>query len=175
MQQSPEDRRPHGCARAVFRSQQTLGSFKLELRAVQFVQHRRDLHAEADRPKRESIGHDHEDALAFLICILAGRWGKPHRIEADAGNPTRVERVGELHAVNPRSAELFERRVCATSDREVRPLDRTDAWIQRRLKQIAHVRRRVDPGQPGLIEPFITLPVLDRDNGQVSADADSRR
>ena len=88
---------------------------------------------------------------SFAYLLDVGR--EPDRVEPDAREGARVQRVGELHAVDPGRADLLERRVGAASDRDVRALDRADARIQRRLHQVAHVRRRVDPGQPGLVEP----------------------
>ena len=128
-----EDRRPHECARARLSIRTDAGPLRDRTSC-------RTICAASPRfPRRggpagaQSIGHDHEDTLAFLTCVLAGGWREPHRIEADTGNATRIQRLGELHAINPWSADLLEGRVGAATDRKVRALDCADAGIQRRL------------------------------------------
>ena len=50
------------------------------------------------------------------------------------GSARAFSAVGEFDAVDPRRADLLERRVGAAADREVRALDRADARIERRLR-----------------------------------------
>ena len=86
------------------------------------------------------------------------------------GNRARVEVRGQASAVNPRRADLLEGRVGATTHRQVAVLDAADARIQRRLQQVPHVRRRVDPLEAELVEPAVARPVPHRDHVEVAAD-----
>ena len=101
---------------------------------VQLVEHRGDLDAEPHRAQRRAVGHDHEDALARLSRVFAGRRREAHRIEPDARNAPRVERLGEptpsIHGAPncsngvsvPRPTEMLVR------------LERADARVERRLQ-----------------------------------------
>ena len=87
MRQSPPDRRRRESRASPSRDPNSRSAASSSnVRAVQLVQHRRDLDAEPHRPQRRAIGHDHEHALAFLARVLARRRREAHGIEADAGN-----------------------------------------------------------------------------------------
>ena len=73
-------------------------------------------------PQRLPVRDHQEHSLAFLFRVLARQRREAHRIEPDPGDRPRIQRLRELHAVDPGSADLFERRVGAASDRDVRGL-----------------------------------------------------
>ncbi len=77
---------------------------------------RRDLDADTDRWHRDSVGDDDEHAATFLICERAGGRRETHRIEMHAGNAAVIENVGERDLIDPRCANLFERRIGAATD-----------------------------------------------------------
>ncbi len=81
-----------------------------------------------------------------------------------------VQRRGEPNAVQPRRADLLERRVRAAAHREIAGLDRPDAGVERRLNQVPHVRRQVDPREPRLVEPVAAPPVLRRHDRERRVD-----
>ena len=116
------------------RSEQVRGIFQFELRSVALPQRRRDLEADTDRLQPIAVGDDHEDAVARLTAKLrAGRWRERDGIEADPGYIPRVQRGGERRAVDPRRAQLFERRVGAAANGDVRAFNRANARIQQWL------------------------------------------
>ena len=104
----------------------------------------------------------------FAYLLDTGR--EAHRVEADARHGAGVQRVRELHAVDPRRADVLERRVGSAAHRQVRALDRADAGVERGLVHVAHVGRRIDPGQRRVVEPVVAPPVLHRHDRQVRAD-----
>ena len=69
----------------VRRAEQALAASSSNLAPYSLLQRRGDLDADADRPERDPVGHDHEHALALLARVLAGRWREADRIEADPG------------------------------------------------------------------------------------------
>src|SRR4029434_6727956 len=93
-----------------------------------------------------------------------------YRVATDSRDAARVERVGERDAVDPRRAHLFERRVGAAANRDVCAFDGADARVERRLNQVPHVRRRIDPGKTGRIEIRVALPVAELDHVQLNTD-----
>ena len=82
----------------------------------------------------------------------------------------RVQRLGEPRTVDPRRTDLLERRIGAAADRDVRVLDGANTRVERRLVQVAHVRRRIDPRHSCPVEPLIARPVLHRHDRQRGAD-----
>ena len=86
------------------------------------------------------------------------------------GSARALSVLGERAAVDPRRADLLERLIGAAPDRDVRVFDRPDPRIERRLIEIAHVRRRIDPRQPGLVEPEVAAPIRRWHDGQRGAD-----
>src|SRR5690606_14584290 len=96
--------------------------------------------------------------------------GKAGREKIDSRDLFVIERAGETSVVQPRRADVFERRRGAASDREIGELDQSYARIEQRLGETAHVRRGVDPGQTGLVEAHFRRPALDLDDGEVGPD-----
>ena len=133
----PRDRR--------FRSEQVAASSSLNCGRTGATTSTRS-QADTHRAQAIAIGDDQEDAVARLAAELrARRRRERHRVEADARQRARVERRGQRRAVDPRRADLLERRVGAAADRDVRAFDRADPGIHRRRDHVAHVRRRVRP------------------------------
>ena len=84
-----------------------------------------------------------------------------------------VEGGGERRRVrraHPRSAELLEWRVGAAADREVRPLDGANPWIDAGRHHVAHVGGWVDPRQARRFEPVVAPPLFHGHDGQIRAN-----
>ena len=114
----------------VLRSEQPLGRFELVLGAVQLVQQRGDLDADAHRADRGPVGDDHEHAAARLVRVLAGRRREAHRVEADAragcarsARPTAPRRRSRARR-SARTACRFRARPTRSSLRSRRSRDR---------------------------------------------------
>ena len=169
--QSRPDRRRRGSARAS-------PSIRTDRRVLELNcgPYSRDSADAISRPTRTGRSRSRSVTImntpwhAWPPSLAPARGRERHRIEADARQRARVQRRRQRRTVDPRRADLFERRVGAAADRDVRPFDRADARIDRRRHQVAHVRRRVDPRQPGLVEPVVAAPVLHRHDGQIGAD-----
>ena len=93
------------------------------------------------------------------------------RNEGDAGQFEFAQRSGERHAVAPRRADTFERRVGAAADREVGAFEQADAWIQQRLREASHVGGRIGPQQARAVEAVLARPAFARDDARIDADA----
>ena len=117
-----------------------------------------------------AVGDHHEHAAALLVRVLARFRRERDRIEADARETPRIQRRRQPRSVDPRRADLFERLIGAAPDGDVRVLDGADAGIQRRLVEVAHVRRRIDPRETRVVVPVIALPPVHRNHREVGAD-----
>ena len=82
-------------------------------------------------------------------------------------NLPAVQICGQLSAVDPGSAHHFEGRIRAAAHADVCAFQQTDAGIENFFRQIAQIRRGIDPGLAGLIEPVCALPALHLDDVQL--------
>ena len=133
------------------------------------VEKRDDDEQEQGAEAADPLFHVQEDALARFVGVLARHRRERGRIEANAWQSASVERRRNRGTIHPRRAELLERLIGAATDRDIGILDGTDARIECGLRQVPHVRRRVHPGQAGLVEPLVAPPVRHGDDGQAAA------
>ena len=115
-----------------------------------------------------AVRDDEIDAAAFLALKYGGARREAHRHKTHAREAPLVQIRRELLAVEPRRADNFKRRIGSPPHRHVRRLKQPDARIQSRLRQAAHVGRRVDPRLSRPVEPHRAPPTLHLHDAQVA-------
>ena len=86
--------------------------------------------------------------------------------KARARQTCPVQFVRQPRIVDVRRADHFERSVRAAAHRE-RRLQQTDARVEDRFGQVAHVGRGIAPGQTSLVEPHIARPAFHLNDRQI--------
>jgi len=82
--------------------------------------------------------------------------------EENAGQIQIVELATKFSCVNERRAENLERACRAAAFGNVRSLEQTHSWVNRRGIERWHIRGRHHPQESGLIKPHRALPILHR-------------
>lgn len=129
-----------------------------------------DFESRADRAEAGAICHHDVHAAAFFVLELARIRREPHGHEADSCKVGGVQGVRQSHAVQPRGAEVLERRIRTAADREVRRLKQSDAGVKDSLCETPHIGRGVDPGESGRVEKVAAPPAFHLHDLQVEAE-----
>src|ERR1041385_8981687 len=102
-----------------------------------------------------AISHDDvhpRDPTLVVLIVACGMRSEVVALEPQSGQPHRLQDVDDFAGVEPWGSEALERVGCSTAHRDVRALEGDDGWVEERTGQRRQVRRRLHPGETGLVE-----------------------
>src|SRR5437016_13018572 len=106
-----------------------------------------DLDSGGNGLKLRAISDEDVNATTFFILENRGLRSKTNGNKSNSGNPARIQVGRELPAIEPRSADHFERCISATAHGKVGRFQQADTGIERCLSQEigrASCRERVE-------------------------------
>src|SRR5262245_52497056 len=106
-----------------------------------------DLESRTQRLKTGPVGNNNIDSATFLISEFATRRSELDRHKTNTSHTARIQSRGQLLAIQPRCADNFEGRVGAAPHGNIRRFQKTNSWVEKRLRQTAHVGRWIDPSE----------------------------
>src|ERR1041384_534456 len=137
---------------------------------IQLPQRQCHFDSSEQRSKQRAISDDDVHAATLLIFEDRRVRCESQRHKPHTGNATLVQILSESISLNPRRAHNFERRVRATTNRNIRRLKQTHTRIECRFSKAAHVWRRIHPREVSLVKPHRSPPALHLDHAQICAD-----
>src|SRR5581483_1909295 len=145
--------------------------FHAPLLRVELAESGGQLNSEFGRIENASVQENQINPFALLSRVVARIRRKRGGHEAYACNLARSQELGQFPALNPRSTQQFERSVGASPDGNIGPFDQCHSGIQGRLGNAPQIRRWIDPGQSGGIEPVPAQPTLGGNHMQIGIDS----